>query len=1158
MANVTITQLPAAGPITGTESVPIVQNGQTVQTTTGAIAASPSQNQTFLTLNNEPSLPNSRYLSTGTGLGLNDGGAQSDLEIILNGASGSLEAAGNGVIVKTGGTTVAARTISTSGAGLTISNGNGVSGNPTIALDGLAASLANMSGTGILGVVGGASITSMVITGTTNQIDVVNGAGPGNPTLSISTNPVLPGTGAMTVPKGTTAQRPGGVDGMLRFNTDTDAFEIYDSGGWSALPAGAITLIDTGTGLTGGPITTSGTISIANTGVTAATYGSASAVPQLAINAQGQVTTASDVSIAISASQVTSGIFTTTQGGTGVSTYAAGDLIYYATGTAMTKLAIGSSTYVMTSSGTAPQWTDPSSISVGSATTATTSTNIAGGAGGQIAYNSNASTTTFLPLGTLGYLLEAGLTAPQYVDPATITVGNATTAGTASTATTATNIGGGAAGSIPYQTAPGTTTFLAAGSGVLVGGSTPAYSTTPTLTGTNFSAIPNAALTNSSITLGTTTVSLGATATTLAGFTSVSVTGNPTSNLELTPKQYVDALVSSGVHFHQPVRVESPTNLNATYNNGTSGVGATLTNAGTQVALAIDGVTLSVNDRVLVYTQTDQTQNGIYVVTDVGSGSTNWVLTRSADANTYGLASSTTLGEGSTVFVQEGATGAGESYTCNTAGVITFGTTNITFAQISSAQIYTAGTGLTLTGTQFSLTTPVAAANGGTGISSYAAGDLVYANTTTSLNKLAIGVASRILTSTGSAPTWTDPASITVGSATTATTATSATSATTATNVAAGLANEILYQSAPGTTAFIAAPTTPSTYLGWDGSAFTWGAVSASSAVNLSGGSAGSVVYQSATGITAYLNLGTSTYLLRAGASAPEYVDPATVTVGFATSATSATSATTATNVAGGAANRIVYNTASGTTSFITAPTVANTNLSWSGSAFTWNAAFDPASPGPIGGTTPDAGTFTTLTATGQTSLGGSAGGEGLRVLNVASTVNYLEIQGATATNGPIVTTVGTDTNIPLNFRVKGSGSFRFNTNNTLGTEQFRVAHTASAVNYVQVTGAATGSGPIISAQGSDTNVDLLFSTKGTAGSHVFRTNGTVRQFQVNHLTSAVNYGTVVGAVTGSGPIFGVAGTDTNIDLTLTPKGTGKVTTAAALVATGGISGGTF
>jgi hypothetical protein len=154
------------------------------------------------------------------------------------------------------------------------------------------------------------------------------------------------------------------------------------------------------------------------------------------------------------------------------------------------------------------------------------------------------------------------------------------------------------------------------------------------------------------------------------------------------------------------VLVESPTNLTATYNQpggAGDGVGATLTNAGTQAALAIDGVTLAVNDRVLIYTQTNATQNGVYVVTDIGSGSTNWILTRSADTDTYGLTSSTTLGEGSTFFVQQGATGAGETYTCNTQGVIVFGTTNITFTQISATQIYSAGTGLTLTGTQFSI-----------------------------------------------------------------------------------------------------------------------------------------------------------------------------------------------------------------------------------------------------------------------------------------------------------------------------------------------------------------------------------------------------------------------------------------------------------------------
>ena len=191
---------------------------------------------------------------------------------------------------------------------------------------------------------------------------------------------------------------------------------------------------------------------------------------------------------------------------------------------------------------------------------------------------------------------------------------------------------------------------------------------------------------------------------TTAVLTAGTVATAPASNTDIANKQYVDTLVATGIHFHQPVRVESPINLNATYNNGTAGVGATLTNAGTQVALVIDGITMAVNDRVLIYQQTTQTQNGIYVVTNIGSGSTNWVLTRSSDADTYVINSANGLSEGSTVFVQQGATGAGETYTCNTSGTITFGTTNITFAQISSAQIYSAGTGLTLTGTQFSIT----------------------------------------------------------------------------------------------------------------------------------------------------------------------------------------------------------------------------------------------------------------------------------------------------------------------------------------------------------------------------------------------------------------------------------------------------------------------
>jgi len=409
---------------------------------------------------------------------------------------------------------------------------------------------------------------------------------------------------------------------------------------------------------------------------------------------------------------------------------------------------------------------------------------------------------------------------------------NQNTTGNAATATTATNIAGGAAGSVPYQTGSGATSLLPAGTGVLVGGATPSYTTTPTLTGTNFSAIPNAALSNSSVTIGSTGVALGATASSLAGLSSVTLTGNPTLALQATTKQYVDALIASGIHFHTPVMVESPTNLNATYNNGTAGVGATLTNAGTQVELIIDGVFTSPGDRVLVYNQTNQIENGIYVVTVVGTVSTNWVLTRASDADTYVINDANGLSEGSTVFVQLGATGSGNTYTCNTSGVITFGTTPITFVQISTAQIYSAGTGLTLTGTEFSLTTPVSATNGGVGQSSYTTGDIIYATGSTTLNKLGIGASSRIMTSTGSAPIWTDPASVTVGSATTA---------TTATNIAGGSANSIAYNTGSGATNFITAPTVSNTYLEWSGSAFQWSSnpLGTVTSVDVSGGTTG-------------------------------------------------------------------------------------------------------------------------------------------------------------------------------------------------------------------------------------------------------------------------------------------------------------------------------
>jgi cytoskeletal protein CcmA (bactofilin family) len=179
--------------------------------------------------------------------------------------------------------------------------------------------------------------------------------------------------------------------------------------------------------------------------------------------------------------------------------------------------------------------------------------------------------------------------------------------------------------------------------------------------------------------------------------------GAPSANLQAATKQYVDNLTAAAIHFHTAVRVESPDtagNLNATYDNGTSGVGATLTNAGTQAALVIDGVTLNTSDRVLIYNQTNGYENGVYTVTNTGSASTNWVLTRATDADSYEPNDNTGIDGGSYFFVEEGDTGAGEAYVCSNVGTITIGTTDITFTLFSSALVYTAGSGININGSR--------------------------------------------------------------------------------------------------------------------------------------------------------------------------------------------------------------------------------------------------------------------------------------------------------------------------------------------------------------------------------------------------------------------------------------------------------------------------
>jgi hypothetical protein len=364
---------------------------------------------------------------------------------------------------------------------------------------------------------------------------------------------------------------------------------------------------------------------------------------------------------------------------------------------------------------------------------------------------------------------------------------------------------------------------------------------------------------------------------------------DPTLALQAVTKQYVDNATSNGFHVHTPVLVATTGNLTATYSNGTAGVGATLTNSGAQAAISIDGVSLSVADRVLVWQQATGAQNGVYVVTTVGSGATNWVLTRSSDADTSSEGDPNSLGGGDYFFVSSGATLGFYSFVCTNDGTITFGTTAITFTEFSQVPSYNVVAPLNLSGNTLSLTGTVAATNGGTGNATVTTGDLLYGSGTNTWGKLA-----------------------------------------------AGSAYKSLVMNAGGT------------QVEWDAVALNQSGAVSGSLPATNGGTGqsayavGDILYSGTTNTLSKLSGNTTTtkkYLIQTGTGSASAAPAWGTIAGADVSGNISGNAGSATNVAGGAANRIVYNTGSGATAFATAPSSSNTFLSWDGSAFAWAAA---------------------------------------------------------------------------------------------------------------------------------------------------------------------------------------------------------------------------
>ena len=333
--------------------------------------------------------------------------------------------------------------------------------------------------------------------------------------------------------------------------------QVLQTGGPSANPswltvtgAGTVTSIGAGTGLSSSstnPITAAGTLSISNTGVTAGSYGSASTVPNYTVNAQGQLTAAASTSIAISATQVTSGVLAIAQGGTGLSAL---------------------------------------------------------GTGVQTALGQNVT-----------------------------------------------------------------------GSGGIV------LATSPTLV----------------------TPTLGVASATSVAMTTGTISTTPSNATDIANKSYVDAAVSN-VNYHAACNYGTTADLGTvTYNNGSSGVGATITKTSPFATLSIDGGSPSVGQRILVKNETSGQYNGIYTVTSVGSGSVGWVLTRATDYDQVGSGVNE-IAPGDTTFIVSGTVNAGTQWVQTTDFPITIGTTPITFVQIGGPGVYSAGTGLTLSGNVFSIT----------------------------------------------------------------------------------------------------------------------------------------------------------------------------------------------------------------------------------------------------------------------------------------------------------------------------------------------------------------------------------------------------------------------------------------------------------------------
>lgn len=549
---------------------------------------------------------------------------------------------------------------------------------------------------------------SAIITNSNSEIDTLKFSDitiTGNTitTTLINSNLVLDpaGTGSIDVSNATIinlGNPSANTDAVNKLYVDTEIAALGaasnlditgNTGNTSIILASEVFSILGGTGISTDATSANNTliITLNDTGVTANTYGSATLIPVLAINNQGQITSATTASIATTLSVATD------NAGTGAISLL-DETLTVAGGTGLT-----------------------SSITDNTITLTLDDTLVIANT-----YGSESSVATFT-VDAQGRLTSAetvliAIPSTQVTDftEAVQDVVGAFTSGNATQGITVTYTDSANTLNITAENASSTQKGVAS------------------FNSTNFT-VADGAVTANDITLGSTTLSLGDTGASavleIAGLEKVTVdflvidgntisstagdvilspfengtvnvsdsriinVSDPIDPKDATNKQYVDA-VAQGLKILPQALALSDIDLSATYNNGTSGAGATLTSTSNVTFPDVDGIAIALNDNVILNGQTNKAHNGSYILTTVGNGGTPWVLTRAPfidQANEM---------EGSFEYVTSGTTygNTGWVLTALTEPVVV-GTTELLWVQFSGAGTYSAGDGLTLTGTEF-------------------------------------------------------------------------------------------------------------------------------------------------------------------------------------------------------------------------------------------------------------------------------------------------------------------------------------------------------------------------------------------------------------------------------------------------------------------------